>query len=199
LREFHRPRLAVLAAAGADLLACETLPCLGEALALARTLEEFPGAFAWISFSCRDGSSTWEGDDIGDCVARLNEFPQIAAVGVNCTAPQFIASLLARMRARTGKTLVVYPNSGERFDLHTKSWSAEPGSVLDGLSGTDGLSDPVGLWDTARLSGTGGASADPNSLASRVRTWHQAGARLIGGCCRTGPEYVAMVRAACRS
>ena len=35
-------QLAVLAAAGADLLACETLPCLGEALALARTLEEFP-------------------------------------------------------------------------------------------------------------------------------------------------------------
>jgi homocysteine S-methyltransferase len=182
LREFHRPRLAVLAAAGADLLACETLPCLGEALALARTLEEFPGVFAWISFACRDGSSTWEGEEIGDCVARLNAFSQVAAVGVNCTAPQFIASLIARMRARTDKPLVVYPNSGERFDPRTKSWSASS------CSGTA----------FAGLPATGGGVADPDSLTSRVRDWHQAGARLIGGCCRTGPEHVAAVRAACR-
>jgi homocysteine S-methyltransferase len=179
LREFHRPRLAVLTAAGADLLACETLPCLSEALALARALEEFPGTFAWISFSCRDGSSTSEGEDIGDCVARLNEFPQIAAVGVNCTAPQYIASLIARMRACTAKPLVVYPNSGERFDPHTKSWSAEACSA-------------------PAAGATGGATAAPEALASRVRGWHEAGARLIGGCCRTGPDHVAVIRAACR-
>ena len=42
LADFHRPRLAVLAQAGADLLACETIPCLREAQVLARLLEEFP-------------------------------------------------------------------------------------------------------------------------------------------------------------
>lgn len=49
--DFHRPRLRVLADAGADLLACETIPCLAEARALARLLQELPGACAWISFS----------------------------------------------------------------------------------------------------------------------------------------------------
>jgi homocysteine S-methyltransferase len=55
LVEFHRPRMAVLASAGADLLACETLPRRDEALALALLLPEFPTTQAWISFSCRDG------------------------------------------------------------------------------------------------------------------------------------------------
>ena len=43
LADFHRPRLRVLAHAGADLLACETLPCLREARVLANLLREFPG------------------------------------------------------------------------------------------------------------------------------------------------------------
>ena len=34
LRRFHRPRLEVLAGAGADVLAIETIPCLAEVEAL---------------------------------------------------------------------------------------------------------------------------------------------------------------------
>ena len=41
LAAFHRPRLEVLAQSGADLLACETIPCLREALVLARLLDGF--------------------------------------------------------------------------------------------------------------------------------------------------------------
>ena len=93
LAEFHRPRLRVLAAAGADLLACETIPSLREALVLARLLREFPNACAWISFSCKDGAHTCEGDSIGECAAALGRFSQVAALGVNCTPPQYVARL----------------------------------------------------------------------------------------------------------
>lgn len=48
LMNFHRPRLQLLADSGADLLACETVPCLAEARALARLLQEVPGSEAWI-------------------------------------------------------------------------------------------------------------------------------------------------------
>ncbi|MBI2332479.1 MAG: homocysteine S-methyltransferase, partial [Chloroflexi bacterium] len=41
---FHRPRVEALIASGADLLACETIPCLIEARALIRLLAEFPNA-----------------------------------------------------------------------------------------------------------------------------------------------------------
>lgn len=122
LMAFHRPRLQVLAGAGADLLACETIPCLAEALALARLLPELPGVRAWISFSCKDGEHNCEGERLADCVAQLNDYAQVAAVGVNCSAPEYMPSLLARMRAHTAKPLLVYPNSGETYDGAGKQW-----------------------------------------------------------------------------
>ena len=109
LMAFHRPRLAVLAQAGADLLACETLPCLAEAR-------------AWISFSCRDDQHTSEGEDFGACVAALEGFAQIVAVGLNCTAPGHVPALVAAARAHTARPIVVYPNSGELYDADGKRW-----------------------------------------------------------------------------
>jgi homocysteine S-methyltransferase len=122
LRDFHRPRIRVLADSGADLLACETIPSLREAIAIVSVLEEFPATAAWLSFSCRDGAHTCEGQEIGDCVAELAEHAQIAAVGVNCTAPLHVSSLLQRMRERTNKPLLAYPNSGEVYDASNKHW-----------------------------------------------------------------------------
>ncbi len=67
LMDFHRPRMAVLAASGADMLACETIPCLIEAQALVRLLDEFPNMSAWISFSARDGAYTNHGESLAEC------------------------------------------------------------------------------------------------------------------------------------
>src|ERR1700733_13008475 len=102
LADFHRPRLQVLADSGADLLACETIPSLREARVLGGLLPDFP-LFAWISFSCKDGATTCEGDDIGECAAELQRHPQVSAVGVNCTPPEHIPSLLRRMGVKTEK------------------------------------------------------------------------------------------------
>jgi homocysteine S-methyltransferase len=122
LMEFHRPRLQVLATSGADLIACETIPCLAEARALARLLEEFARMPAWISSSCRDGLHNSEGEAISDCAAQLEQYEQVVAVGVNCTAPQHIDSLLRALRGATRKLLLAYPNSGEQYDAQAKRW-----------------------------------------------------------------------------
>jgi homocysteine S-methyltransferase len=123
LAAFHRERLGVLCASGADALACETFPCLREALIVAQLLEELGGLVAWMSFACQDGCRTWEGDEIGDCAAALRAYPQVVAVGVNCTRPELLTSLLQRMRASTDRPLVVYPNSGERYEASSKRWA----------------------------------------------------------------------------
>lgn len=161
LADFHRERLRVLVHAGADLLACETLPGLREALVLASLLREFPGACAWISFSCRDGGHNSEGEDIAECAARLHDIKQIVAVGVNCTAPQYVPSLLRRMRSETAKPLIAYPNSGERYEASSKQWFGSPGAA---------------------------------SFGEQAALWYAQGARLIGGCCRTGPEDIHSVK-----
>lgn len=158
---FHQEQLAIIAEEEPDLFACETIPLLSEAEALCRVLSGIEGASAWVSFSCRDGQYTCGGDDIGDCAAFLDQVPQIAAIGVNCIDPAYGESLICRIRERTEKPIVIYPNSGETYDLTEKCWH--------------------------------GTAADFRHLA---KVWYERGARIIGGCCRTGPEEIGAVAAA---
>ncbi len=122
LMDFHRPRMAALLEAGPDLLACETIPCFIEARALARLLAEFPAAWAWISFSARDGAHLCHGETLAECAAWLDACPQVAAVGINCTAPQHLPALIRAACTVTDKPVVVYPNSGETWQAESHSW-----------------------------------------------------------------------------
>lgn len=163
LISFHRKRLRVLAEAGADLLACETLPSLTEARALVALLEERPGTSAWLSFSCRDGERICDGTRFEEVVREISPSPTVFAIGVNCTAPQHVPSLLRTAASFTSKPLLAYPNSGERYDARGKTWA-----------GTSTADD----WGVRGLA------------------WREAGARLLGGCCRTGPGHVRALRGA---
>jgi homocysteine S-methyltransferase len=125
LIDFHRPRLAALVAAGADMIACETIPCLIEARALVRLLAEFPGVSAWMSFSAQDEERICHGERLADCAAFLDDYPQVAAIGVNCTAPAFISGLIRAARRATSKPILAYPNSGEIYDGASHSWHGE--------------------------------------------------------------------------
>lgn len=162
LMEWHAPRLEVLAASGADLLACETIPCLDEVEALVRLLEQYPMP-AWISVSARDGEHISHGESMRDVAAMADSSPHVVATGVNCTPPRFIDSLLGEAGAVTAKPLLCYPNSGERWDAAAGSW--RPGAC-----------------DT--------------DFGEAAQRWYARGARLIGGCCRTGPADVRAIRAA---
>ncbi len=124
---WHRPRLAVLAASGADLLACETIPSLAEGMALVRLLAEFPHMAAWLSFSCCDGEHVCHGERFADCVRLANQSEQIVAVGVNCTAPRYVESLLQQAAQVTTKPLLAYPNRGERWDARAHCWLPDSG------------------------------------------------------------------------
>lgn len=166
LMAFHRPRMAALLAAGADLLACETIPCLSEARALARLLAEFPGAAAWLSFSARDEAHTCQGEPLAEGVAWLNAQPQVVAIGVNCTAPGYLPALLAGLRTMTDKPLAAYPNSGEVYEAARGDWQGR---------------------------------AEVADFAEAARGWYAAGARLIGGCCRTTPEHIRAIAAWARN
>lgn len=157
LMDFHRPRMKALIEAGADLLACETIPCLIEAQALVKLLDEFKSISAWISFSCRDEAHVNEGQRLEDCVRLVEASPFAAAVGVNCTSPKYIPSLIREARKATDKPVLVYPNSGESYDASRNDWDGHPVYA---------------------------------SFGEEAREWFKAGARLIGGCCRTTPEDI---------
>jgi homocysteine S-methyltransferase len=127
LVRFHRERIEVLAAPvgpeAPDLLAFETIPSLDEAQAIAEALAPWPSLPIWISFSCRDGAHVSHGEPVSECAAFAASLPQIAAVGVNCVPPSWIPQLIAQLRAASAKPVLVYPNSGERWDADHRSWT----------------------------------------------------------------------------
>jgi homocysteine S-methyltransferase len=160
LMDFHRPRMKALIEAGVDILACETIPCLIEARAIAELLKEFPNTMAWISFTARDEKHISEGQAFADCVRQLENQPQIAAIGINCTSPKYISPLIREAKNATEKPILVYPNSGETYDDTKNDWNGDP--VF-------------------------------HSFGEQAREWYKAGARLIGGCCRTTPEDIGVI------
>jgi homocysteine S-methyltransferase len=161
LTSFHRRRWHILSESGPELLACETIPSAVEARALARLSAETPEMPAWFSFSCRDGAHINDGTPIIECVEPLERLPQVVAVGINCTAPRHIPSLVSAVRSVSTKPVIVYPNSGEQYDVVSKQWT--------GLS-------------------------FPEAFAQQSREWRAAGASLLGGCCRTGPQHIRQLR-----
>ena len=163
LRAFHRPRMAVLAEAGADVLACETVPAAAEAEALLAEAADL-GVPVWLSLTTVLGADgvvrTRRGEPAAEVFAMAVGVPEVVAVGVNCTDPAGVPAAVAAA-ASAGVPVVVYPNSGERWDAAARRWTGPPG-----------------LPDDA------------------VRTWLDAGARLVGGCCRIGPADIARIAAA---
>jgi homocysteine S-methyltransferase len=157
LIDFHRPRMQVLADTDADLFAFETIPSLLEAEALLELMQEFPDRCAWLSFSCRDGKDVSHGEWFSTCVALADDSEQIVGVGLNCTAPEYATDLL-KSAVGISTPLVVYPNSGEKWNPDGNQWSGEA------------------------------------CAAMAVDDWYDAGARLIGGCCRTSIDEIASMR-----
>jgi homocysteine S-methyltransferase len=159
---FHRSRLEVLADTRADVIAFETIPSATEAQAISGLLREFPGVSGWISFSCADGHRLWDGTSVTEAVRRCVGPANLEGVGVNCTAPRFIASLVADVARATDLPILAYPNSGETYDARTGRWSGAPAG---------------------------------DAWLARVAEWVAAGARVVGGCCRVGPETIRALRA----
>ncbi|MRS91114.1 homocysteine S-methyltransferase [Enterobacteriaceae bacterium RIT714] len=160
---FHRPRVEALLDAGADLLACETLPSFTEIKALAALLAGYPRARAWFSFTLRDSEHLSDGTPLRDVIAALANNPQIVALGINCIALENTTAALKHLQSLTDLPLVVYPNSGEHYDAVTKTWHHH-GEACE-------------------------------TLAGYLPQWIAAGAKLIGGCCRTTPADIAELNA----
>jgi homocysteine S-methyltransferase len=156
LRDFHGPRLELLAAAGPDLLAVETIPDAEEAEVLVPLLDEI-GMPAWFSYSVANGA-TRAGQPLASAYEVLSDSRTIRAAGVNCSVPADVPAAVRTAVAVTGLPGVAYPNRGEDWDNISHSWVG---------SGTFAPRD--------------------------VRSWLDAGAQLVGGCCRVGADDIAAI------
>jgi homocysteine S-methyltransferase len=158
LRAWHRRRLRVLADAGPDVIAIETITRLAELEALASELDGI-GVPAWISVTVDDGTLR-TGESLHDAFAIAGGAEGVIAVGVNCCDAREVSGALQVARAIGGLPTLAYPNSGEVWDAERRTWT-----------GTSEL--PVGLvheWvsDGATLIG-GCCRIGPDDIAAIAR------------------------------
>ncbi|KAL3679684.1 hypothetical protein R1sor_022640 [Riccia sorocarpa] len=166
LKEFHRERLLVLADAGPDLIALETIPSYVEAQALVEILEEEDVQVpAWLSCISKDGKNVVRGDSIESCAELVERSNKVVAFGINCTPPSLCEGLISAARKVTSKPIVVYPNRGEEWDAEKKEWISSTGATDD-------------------------------DFVNYIDAWRRAGANLIGGCCQTTPGTVRAIAGA---
>ena len=223
---FHIPRIDALVAADCDMLAIETIPCIKEIEALCTLLKtRYPCIPAWLSMSCRDSTKLHSGENISEAVQVADQIAgnQIVAIGCNCVHPKFVTGILetiqsvksphissegntlasmekmspaqalkatcSRIRKGTSskypcgagtviqtlyprvfpflrRACVAYPNSGEIWDDDNEKWVCEQ--------------------DTPSM----------ESFSQEAFRFRTAGAAMVGGCCRTTPEYIGYLRQA---
>ena len=137
LAAWHGPRVLQLCGAGVSCLALETLPHSSEALAMMdAVLQSSTVTPAWVSFTLKDSGTLGGGEGVEAAVKAVLAHPlakagRLMALGVNCSDPSHVSPALRTMRG-VSKTvpLVVYPNSGEKWDGAARVWRGEAGSWL---------------------------------------------------------------------
>ena len=170
LVKFHQERIGVLAESEADLLAFETLPSFEEARAIGEALEPWPDLAVWFTFNCPE-----------------TQAPKLAV------AHGEALRACATLAASFPQTVAVGVNCTQpvwmlKLIAELKQASTKP-IVVYPNSGEG--------WDAHARCWTG--SSDAAAFGEQAGAWFAAGAQLIGGCCRTGPEHIRQVAFAARA
>jgi S-methylmethionine-dependent homocysteine/selenocysteine methylase len=214
----------------------ETIPSLEETRVLLEimSLPSLCHIPFYISWSCRDDSHICNGQSFDECVRTVikSQSSNCLAIGINCTNPSVITSLLNIARpillhhntppttindgsdskstsnvveikqSLWSPVLLCYPNSGEIWQASDNTWLPPP-SLPSPLVVSTAVSTSLASTISTNGGATKGSSSSTTTTTTTVqRRWGEmanewrrlGGARIIGGCCRTYTEHIALLR-----
>lgn len=180
LFDWHKNKFQELALSDVDIIACETIPCLDEVKALIRLIDHCPqNILSWISIACQSSTTLNNGDLIEDYCRIIEDYEPMTshqytsidsnlyndgkncdriALGVNCTHPRYIEDI-----------------------IHTfKDFSHKDRPIVTYPNRGD-------IWDDQQHCYCDATGCCDEEFARLALRWHLAGAKIIGGCCRTNP------------
>ncbi|ODV63980.1 Homocysteine S-methyltransferase [Ascoidea rubescens DSM 1968] len=179
LKKFHYERLKLLILnKNCDFLILETMPNFLEIKVLTELIEvDLKQKLSVnkpyiLSVSIKDPYHLADGTSISlvtDYLNNKNFFDDgnLISIGSNCLPLKNSVSFIKNLKNAIpdGFPISIYPNSGEIYDGVKKSWS--PDSEILGKE-----------------------KLDQYKLENISKTWVTNGARIIGGCCRVGPQDI---------
>ena len=211
VEEVQRERIRLLAdVQGVDLLLLETLPNMQElqTLLTGSLPDVCPSQPVVVSLSSADGHSMRDGTPLSvafafilDHAATTSSFsspsfpsstprsppsspvyPSIIGVGVNCCSPDHAESAMGIARR------CVIARWNELTEAASPS-SSPPSLPLLWLYPNSGEE-----WDPVGKGWSGQSEVDGEGHSQRIVRWYESGARVVGGCCRTGPAFIHQLR-----
>ena len=166
----------LLAQVGVDCVWCEFLGYVDECVAAfdAGAATGLP-VFLGVRHVNRDGTMQY-GESFADLAAALGERP-VAGILLMCSNPEAICAGLPLLRSAWDGVIGCYANLGynptgpvaNRPLLSDQRPSAEPDVIQ-------------------------AADYYPSRIAEFSQQWLATGARIVGGCCASGPEHIAAIR-----
>ncbi|KAH7661486.1 homocysteine S-methyltransferase protein [Dioscorea alata] len=160
LKDFHRRRFQVLAESGADLIAFETIPNKIEAQAYAELLEE-----SNINIPAWFSFNSKD----GVCTVSGDSIIECASIADSCDKVVAVGINCTPPRFIHGLILLIQKVTQKPILIYPNSGETYDASKKEWVAST-GVSD--------------------EGFVSYIKKWQEAGASLIGGCCRTTPDTI---------
>ncbi|GME71397.1 unnamed protein product [Ambrosiozyma monospora] len=179
IRDYHEARLNFMFNdPRVDIIAFETIPKLQEIKVLTQMINKLnanskhPKDYFFAS-TCNDDYELADGSNWDDVLQYLNDNADdhLIAVGANCCKLLNTSKIISKIDSALNKAsrllannvkIIIYPNSGEVYDGHTKKWH------IDSHLKTPNL----GL-----------------EMYRKAREWIQfSNVAIVGGCCRTSSD-----------
>lgn len=154
----------------ADILLCETLSSAREARAAATAACE-TGRVVWLSWTLQGQHPDHlpSGEHLGAAFDAIEDLP-VSAYLVNCCGANFVTRAMPILAARTDRPVGGYANTADVIPALDDDADVAPEDVPRRLLDVEGY-------------------------AQAAQSWIAAGARIVGGCCSTGPSHIRRLRA----
>eukprot|EP00871_Galdieria_phlegrea_P003574 jgi/Galph1/4217/GphlegSOOS_G2808.1 len=163
---FHKSRLDWLMSATPDIIAFETIPDIEEVQVILELMKISYSTFPfWISVQCRNETQMACGASLEQTVPLLKECQQCIAIGINCVEPWLITSHINIIREEL-----------KQFSI--------PCNVIAYPNSGEVYDNTLKQWKRK----------DSFDIMDWVHCVYHCDADIIGGCCRTTPTHIRLLR-----
>lgn len=121
IKEFHSENLKIINKLDIDILLYETIPSLREISILNNLLEQSDKE-VWISMTCNNTLNLRDNSSLKKACEILSQSKKISTIGLNCFDPSITNIAIEKLRLYSNKKILVYPNSGEKYNCENKTW-----------------------------------------------------------------------------
>tara|TARA_B100000902_G_scaffold377353_1_gene409493 strand:+ start:9834 stop:10730 length:897 start_codon:yes stop_codon:yes gene_type:complete len=121
IKKFHLENLEIINKLDIDIILFETIPCLRE-VKIINDLLEVLRKEVWISMTCNNDLKLRDKSSLKKACEILSKSKKVTTIGLNCFNPIIMKKAITKLKKFTDKKILVYPNSGEKFNSKTKTW-----------------------------------------------------------------------------